>query len=386
MPKNYQISPVRRADRVRRLPRRRLEPTGARRSGSRSSAPTWRRTPASHARRRRHRPHPRRGLLAGRLQPGRRPADRDRHQADRGHRRSARPRSPGPTSPRCATCCARSASPTSGWSRARCAATPTSRCARTASATRSAPAPRPRTSTRCARVERAVRYEIRRQAALLAAGGTVIQETRHWHEDTGLTTSRPDQGGRRGLPLLPGARPGADRPVARVGRGAARHPAGAPGRAPDAGCRPSGASPTSRCATCVNAGAVDLIEATIAAGADPVGRPQVVDRRAVPARQRARASSSPTCRSPRPRSPSSRRWSTPARSTTSWPARCSTACSPARASPAEVVAGARPGGGLRRRRARCAAVDEAIAAHPDVADKIRERQGRRRPARSSARS
>lgn len=38
-------------------------------------------------------------------------------------------------------------------------------------------------------VERAVRYEIERQAALLAEGGSVTQETRHWHEDTGITTS-----------------------------------------------------------------------------------------------------------------------------------------------------------------------------------------------------
>ncbi|HVD23353.1 MAG TPA: Asp-tRNA(Asn)/Glu-tRNA(Gln) amidotransferase subunit GatB [Lapillicoccus sp.] len=38
-------------------------------------------------------------------------------------------------------------------------------------------------------VERAVRYEIMRQAAVLHDGGRVIQETRHWHEDTGVTTS-----------------------------------------------------------------------------------------------------------------------------------------------------------------------------------------------------
>ncbi len=37
-------------------------------------------------------------------------------------------------------------------------------------------------------VERAVRYEIRRQAAVLAAGGSIRQETRHWHEDTGTTS------------------------------------------------------------------------------------------------------------------------------------------------------------------------------------------------------
>jgi aspartyl-tRNA(Asn)/glutamyl-tRNA(Gln) amidotransferase subunit B len=37
-------------------------------------------------------------------------------------------------------------------------------------------------------VERAVRYEVSRQAAVLEAGGTIVQETRHWHEDTGVTT------------------------------------------------------------------------------------------------------------------------------------------------------------------------------------------------------
>ena len=37
-------------------------------------------------------------------------------------------------------------------------------------------------------VERAVRYEIQRQAAILADGGSIIQETRHWHEDTGTTS------------------------------------------------------------------------------------------------------------------------------------------------------------------------------------------------------
>ena len=38
-------------------------------------------------------------------------------------------------------------------------------------------------------VERAVGYEIRRQAAVLADGGRVVQETRHWHEETGETTA-----------------------------------------------------------------------------------------------------------------------------------------------------------------------------------------------------
>jgi aspartyl-tRNA(Asn)/glutamyl-tRNA(Gln) amidotransferase subunit B len=38
-------------------------------------------------------------------------------------------------------------------------------------------------------VERVVRHEISRQAGALDAGETIIQETRHWHEDTGITTS-----------------------------------------------------------------------------------------------------------------------------------------------------------------------------------------------------
>ena len=37
-------------------------------------------------------------------------------------------------------------------------------------------------------VERAVRHEVCRQAEVLLAGGSVTQETRHWHEETGVTT------------------------------------------------------------------------------------------------------------------------------------------------------------------------------------------------------
>ena len=37
-------------------------------------------------------------------------------------------------------------------------------------------------------IERAVRYEIQRQATLLASGEKIVQETRHWHEDTGQTS------------------------------------------------------------------------------------------------------------------------------------------------------------------------------------------------------
>nr|WP_202447633.1 Asp-tRNA(Asn)/Glu-tRNA(Gln) amidotransferase subunit GatB [Streptomyces sp. SID5468] len=38
-------------------------------------------------------------------------------------------------------------------------------------------------------VERAVRFEVMRHAAVLGSGGTIVQETRHFHEDTGSTTS-----------------------------------------------------------------------------------------------------------------------------------------------------------------------------------------------------
>ncbi|MEU6126108.1 Asp-tRNA(Asn)/Glu-tRNA(Gln) amidotransferase subunit GatB [Streptomyces sp. NPDC047123] len=38
-------------------------------------------------------------------------------------------------------------------------------------------------------VERAARYEIQRHAAVLGSGGTIVQETRHFHEEDGSTTS-----------------------------------------------------------------------------------------------------------------------------------------------------------------------------------------------------
>jgi aspartyl-tRNA(Asn)/glutamyl-tRNA(Gln) amidotransferase subunit B len=38
-------------------------------------------------------------------------------------------------------------------------------------------------------IENTVRYEIQRQAFILAAGGKIVQETRHWHEDRGHTSA-----------------------------------------------------------------------------------------------------------------------------------------------------------------------------------------------------
>ncbi|GAA2642944.1 Asp-tRNA(Asn)/Glu-tRNA(Gln) amidotransferase subunit GatB [Streptomyces vastus] len=118
-------------------------------------------------------------------------------------------------------------------------------------------------------VERACRYEIQRHAAVLSSGGTIIQETRHFHEDTGSTTSgrvkeeaedyryfpEPDlvpvaptrewvEELRAGLPELPRVR----RNRLREEWGISEHDM----------------------QSILNAGAVDLIAATIEAGADSV--------------------------------------------------------------------------------------------------------------------
>ena len=81
-------------------------------------------------------------------------------------------------------------------------------------------------------VERAVQFEIERQAAVLDAGGRVIQETRHFHEDTGDHHLGPVQGRGPGLPVLPRARPGAGRPAAGLGGADPRLPARGAGQGP----------------------------------------------------------------------------------------------------------------------------------------------------------
>jgi aspartyl-tRNA(Asn)/glutamyl-tRNA(Gln) amidotransferase subunit B len=132
-----------------------------------------------------HRPHPRRHALARRLQPGRHPAGRDRHQAVTGTgKRPAEVAKAYVTELR--DVLRGSASATSGWSRARCAATSTSRSTAgrdwgTRSETKNVNSLRS--------VERAVRSEVERQAAVLRDGGRIVQETRHFHEDTGMSTS-----------------------------------------------------------------------------------------------------------------------------------------------------------------------------------------------------
>ncbi len=119
-------------------------------------------------------------------------------------------------------------------------------------------------------IERAVRYEVSRQAAVLDAGATVTQETRHWHEDTGITTPgriKSDADDYRYFPepdLVPVAPSRAwveeiraslpELPVERRRRLQTEW---------------GYADPEMR--DVVNAGAIDLIEATIAAGTSAAG-------------------------------------------------------------------------------------------------------------------
>ena len=99
-------------------------------------------------------------------------------------------------------------------------------------------------------------------------------------------------------------------------------------------------------------------------------RPQVVDGRPRATRQRHRHRARRPAGDAGAGGRARRAWWTPAGSTTPWPGRCSTACWPARASP-EQVATARGLEVVSDDGALGEAVDGAIAANPDVADKIR---------------
>jgi aspartyl-tRNA(Asn)/glutamyl-tRNA(Gln) amidotransferase subunit B len=116
-------------------------------------------------------------------------------------------------------------------------------------------------------VERAVRYEMTRQAAVLEAGGSIVQETRHWHEDTGVTTSgreKSDAEDYRYFPepdLVPIA-PSREW-VEQLRAALPENPAVRQARLmADWGVTPF------EMASVVNAGALDLVESTVAAGAD----------------------------------------------------------------------------------------------------------------------
>jgi len=170
-------------------------------------------------------------------------------------------------------------------------------------------------------VERAARYEMRRHGAILTGGGSILQETRHWHEDTGVTTSGREKSDAEDYRYFP--EPDLV-PMAPSREWVAELQKTLPERRTRSarGCRRSGASPTSTCAT------------------PSVPAPSASSRRPSPRARRRRPLASggwvswpgaPT--SPRPTSPRSasprltwrayRPWSTRGPSTTSWRGRCS---------------------------------------------------------------
>jgi aspartyl-tRNA(Asn)/glutamyl-tRNA(Gln) amidotransferase subunit B len=117
-------------------------------------------------------------------------------------------------------------------------------------------------------VERSVQYEIQRQAAVLDAGERVIQETRHFHEDSGITTagrSKEEAQDYRYFPepdLVPLAPPRDW--VGQIRASLPEMPAARRTRLQEAWGITAAEMTTIR-----NAGAIDLVEQTIAAGATP---------------------------------------------------------------------------------------------------------------------
>jgi aspartyl-tRNA(Asn)/glutamyl-tRNA(Gln) amidotransferase subunit B len=117
-------------------------------------------------------------------------------------------------------------------------------------------------------VERAVRFEIERQAAVLDAGGRVIQETRHFFEDSGTTTagrSKEEAQDYRYFPepdLVPLAPP---REWVEEIRAALPEPPSARRARLQAEWELSDLD----MAALSNAGALDLVAETVAAGASP---------------------------------------------------------------------------------------------------------------------
>jgi aspartyl-tRNA(Asn)/glutamyl-tRNA(Gln) amidotransferase subunit B len=117
-------------------------------------------------------------------------------------------------------------------------------------------------------VERAVTYEIERQAAVLDAGERVIQETRHFHEDSGITTagrSKEEAQDYRYFPepdLVPLAPPRDW--VEQIRAALPELPSARRARLQEAWGITAAEMTIIR-----NAGALDLVEQTIAAGASP---------------------------------------------------------------------------------------------------------------------
>ena len=117
-------------------------------------------------------------------------------------------------------------------------------------------------------VERAVRFEMRRQAAVLDSGGRVLQETRHFHEDTGTTSpgrSKEEATDYRYFPepdLVPVAPD--EEWVAGLAAALPELPAARRVRLSE-----EWGLPATEMAWLVNAGALGLVSETVAAGATP---------------------------------------------------------------------------------------------------------------------
>lgn len=116
-------------------------------------------------------------------------------------------------------------------------------------------------------VERAVRYEMTRQAAVLEAGGRVVQETRHWHEDTGITTSGREKSDAEDYRYFP--EPDLV-PIAPTREWVEQLRASLPENPAVRQSRLKAAWGISdfEMASVVNAGALDLVEATVELGTD----------------------------------------------------------------------------------------------------------------------
>ena len=173
-------------------------------------------------------------------------------------------------------------------------------------------------------VERAVRYEIQRQAAILADGGTITRRP-----GTGTRTPAPRRPGRpksdaddyRYFPepdLLPVA---PSRELVEELRAALPEPPAARRRR----LKADWGFTDLEFQDVVNAGLLAEVDETVAAGASAGRRAQVVDGRDRPAREREPTSMPAELVTPGRRRGAAGARSTPARSTTSWPARCSRA-------------------------------------------------------------
>ena len=200
-------------------------------------------------------------------------------------------------------------------------------------------------------VERAVRFEMRRQAAVLDEGGRVVQETRHFHEDTGSTSSgrskeeatdyryfpEPDL-----VPLAPGRRRGSSScgpgcPSCRAARRARLQ-------------QEWGLSGTEM-TWLANAGALGLVERDRRRRRHPGRRPQVVAGRPGPPGQRGRRRAGRAGRHPGAGRRAGRAGRPRARINDKLARQVLDGVLAGQGGPAQVVAARGPGGGGGERRA-----------------------------------